>query len=458
MWILFLLLQINFNNHSEYWLYNDSLSEHFESFGSFSIRAKGFSLMSDYFMEDNIFSTPKKYLLYPSLTANTGNLSVSIGYFQKTVLSGILLNQTHDVQFKRFRYIKGITATGKYKKMQIDVFTGSPHDLQFDGVSYTSIQDSTNIVRGISINTRFPTFDISAGYIRLDRQHMPEPYAFSEITGMGIELDKEKISLSLDMAIKRGVDYITYTCKRGSAVFLSLEFMPSVYNILLQLARYDSIEFYNLNLPPAPLKTEILPSSGNSDKGGSVTFFLPISNGNIEIGSGGLFSTEETSYINPTAERGFQEFYIQTDLYSENINYSMKTGYEHRLRVEPEYTHLKNIYVQSDLDFSNFSLEIFSRIDRFDEDGQSYFKTSLNSTLYISQRLNLQVLLEYATRRVLRYDFQTFWPGVELSFDIPGGNISLFYGKQRGGLVCSGGMCRITPRFQGLKLIFQKSF
>ncbi len=457
MWILFLFLQINFNIHSEYWLYSDSLSEHFESFGSLLLREKVFSLSSDYLIEDNIFNTHRKYLLFPLLTLNTKNLEIGIGYFQKNLLSGILLNQTHDIQFKRFRYIKGLSIIARHRNASLSAISGTPHDLQFDGMAYTPIQDTASILRGISLSMGHGSVDFSAGYIRLNRKNMPAPYAFSEIGGGEIVMNSKKISVSMDFALKRGVDFITYTRKKGSAVFVSVEFMPAKFNFLLQLARYDSIEFYNLNLPPVPLKTEILPSGGNSDKGGSFTLFIPFSRGNIEIGSGGLFDIQETNYINPDVNRAFQEFYLQTDIYSTDISYSIKSGYEHRLRVEPEYTHLKNLYIQSDLDISPLSIEIFSRIDRFKEDSINYFKTTFNSTVYLSERFNIQFLFEYATRKIPRYNFENLWPGIEVSWDINGGNISLFYGKQRGGLVCSGGMCRITPRFNGLKLTFQKS-
>lgn len=286
---------------------------------------------------------------------------------------------------------------------------------------------------------------------------MPEPSSFSEIMGTRIDFNKENVSFSLALAFKNDIDFIAYTRKRGRAFFLSTEYTTHNLNLLLQLAKYDSIEFYNLNLPPTPLKTEILPSSGNSDKGGSITLFIPVKNGNLEAGIGGVYSNEEHNYINPKKDKAFQEAYVQNSSYSKNINYSIKLGYEHRLRIEPEYTHLRNVYLAANLDLIPISSEIHSGIDRCHEDSTIYFKTFLNFTLYLVDWMNTQLLLEHTTKKLPRYDFENTWYGIELNFNIIEGNISIFYGKQRGGLVCSGGMCRLTPRFNGIKLMFQKS-
>ena len=457
MWILFLLIYINFNTHGEYWLYSDSLSEHFEDFGSISIREKNIALLTDYFIEDNIYNTQRKYLLFPSLIATSRKMQLFLGYFHKTLLHGLILNQTHDIEYKRFRYIKGISAEATYKQFHINLFSGFPQDLQFDGISYSTTQDTQGIVRGISTLLDLASINISTAYLRLNRYNMPAPYAFSEIGGLGLEVSKNTFSFLLDAAFKKGVDFISYTRKKGNGLFLSMEFSREQCDLLVQLARYDSLSFYNINLPPVPIKTEILPSSGNSDKGGSFTLSLPHGNGNIEIGSGAIYSLKERSYIYPKNGRAYQEVYIETNRYHDAINYTIKTGYEHRLRIEPEYTHLKDIYVQSDIDLLKLSLECFLRLDRFTEDTSKYLKGVLNSTFYITSNLNIQLLTEYATSKIARYDFERFWPAVELSFNIEGGNISLFYGKQRGGLVCSGGMCRIMPKFNGLKLIVSKS-
>ena len=459
MWILCLLLQISLNNHSEYWLAQDSLSEHFESYGSVILKHGSFVLTTDYLIEDNIYNTPTKYTLLPALEVSSKDFTLDMGYIQKTAVSGLLLNETNDMQFKRFRYLKGISVAARTKYAEITLFTGKPRDFVFDGLSYVNSQDTADILRGVTVNKDGYTYHAEVGYIRLNKRNMPDPYAFTEIFGGEVGIEKDKYSVNFDFAGKQGVDYISYARTRGYGLFCTFELMPSSWNILFQFAFYNSINLGNYNLPPVPLKTEILPSSGKRDQGGSITFYYPLKNGSFEIGAGGLYDLNEHNFINPGTGKAFQEAYMQFDFYTKNgVSISIKPGYEQRLRIEPEYTTLKSFYIQSDLDFSSlFPVELFSRIDKYTEDSISYGKFMLNTTFYISDRLNIQLLSEYATSKIARYDFEQLWPSVGFSLNIEGGYISLFYGKQRGGLVCSGGMCRITPKFNGLKLIFEKS-
>ena len=459
MWILLLILQINLNNHSEYWVGQDSLNEHFESHGSIVLKLKSFGLITDYLAEDNLFNTPKKFKIFPFLTVSSAHIKLEMGYIQKIATSGMLINQTNDIQFKRFRYLKGLSVLLQKNKGAIAFFTGNPYDYTFDGLTYTSSQDSQDILRGITLKGERGFLYAEAGYIRLNHRNMPASYAFDEIMGTEIGISKNRYSFTLDFALKRGVNYITYTRKKGYGIFGSLEIIPSSWNLLIQFASYDSINFNKYNLPPVPLRTEILPTEGMSDRGGSLTVYYPFSHGNLEIGAGSLFDLKETNPISPFSGKAFQEAYLQADLYlSRGISITIKPGYERRLRIEPEYIFLKNFYLQSDLDLSSlFPVEIFSRADRFTEDTLIYSKFTLNTTFYPTENLNLQLLLEYATKNVARYNFEHFWPSIGLSWNIEGGYISIFYGKQRGGLVCSGGMCRITPRFNGLKLVFEKS-
>ncbi len=455
MWILFLLLQINFNTHTEYWVRDSSLKEHLESYGSVSIRHQKISFLIDYLVQDN---DVRITAIYPLLNAKESNFHLSLGYFQKMALSGMLLNETHEIQYKRLRYLRGISAGISFHGINAEFFSGSPHNTEFNGAYFSDVQDSTDIIRGVQVEAEKGKVSVSTGYIRLNTGSMPASYAFSEIFGVEGALQKRLYSISFNIAARREVDPINYTRSRGTGIYTSFEFMPSSYNILLQFARYDSINLHNYNLPPAPLKTEILPSNGNNDMGGSVTLYIPNGNTNLELGAGSLVAIGEKNFLKPNSQKAFQEIYAKTDIYFSNFGLSITPGYERRLRIEPEYTVLNDLYMDTDVDLvQSLSVELHTKLDRFAEDSLTYFKLFFNPTIYIKDNINLQVFLEYATKKISRYDFENFWPALELSFDISGGNIALFYGKERGGLVCSGGMCRITPRFNGLKLILQKS-
>ncbi len=77
------------------------------------------------------------------------------------------------------------------------------------------------------------------------------------------------------------------------------------------------------------------------------------------------------------------------------------------------------------------------------------FNASANFAVYVSDLYNYGN--DYALRRNHYFNFGT-------SFSKKSSRIALNYGRQRGGLVCVGGVCRFVPESSGLSLTFNTSF
>ena len=86
--------------------------------------------------------------------------------------------------------------------------------------------------------------------------------------------------------------------------------------------------------------------------------------------------------------------------------------------------------------------------------------------IYISQYVSLGynhlgkwTLTGFFDKEVVN-DKVTHWPGLDFSFYLNSENlVSLFYGSQKGGMVCANGVCAEQPGFSdGIKITFRSLF
>jgi hypothetical protein len=92
------------------------------------------------------------------------------------------------------------------------------------------------------------------------------------------------------------------------------------------------------------------------------------------------------------------------------------------------------------------------KVTRNYEDSLKYWMTEFTGGVDLLKDLTASFQMEYASMKIPRFNNDNFWANFELLYRFENGSVSLAYGKKRGGLVCSGGMCRILPSFDGLKL------
>jgi len=105
----------------------------------------------------------------------------------------------------------------------------------------------------------------------------------------------------------------------------------------------------------------------------------------------------------------------------------------------------------------NFTLS--GSFNLVNEGEDSYQERGVSLSADILRDFTLTVNYEVATKAVKRYDHEKRWLLVEGSLSLMANlSLRLRVGQEKGGLVCSGGVCRYEPPFSGIKGVLVARF
>jgi len=448
-----LLVQFNFSLNGDYLLDRKSLDEHVLAFGNFQHSFSNFLIFSDFIIQQPSHWDKGLLVLRPGFSFKNDFVELKLLNFQHQFQRGLVFSQVSDFQFRRLRYIRGVEIVGKHSGVGLTLLSGHLASYDYDNFLFFLTNDTIDVVRGLNLTCEREKIDIEATYIRLNRKNMPESASFQEIYGFRSEISLKPIRFEINLGRKWGVDPIIYSRIKGLGVNANLMVNFNSFNISLSGAYYDSINFWNYNLPPVITESELLPEAGYADKGLSLLCTYGVSDYYFELQLASIVNLKDNSILNPTYGKAFQEGYLKFNGIFNGIPLNLKGAREKYLRVEPEYQTLLSYYLEAHSEF-NFKvpIEFGFKITRNQEDSKKYWMAEFNSGLNLFENLSASFQIECSTERIPRYNNENFWATFEVIYRFENGSFSLSYGKKRGGLVCSGGMCRILPSFDGLKL------
>jgi len=169
------------------------------------------------------------------------------------------------------------------------------------------------------------------------------------------------------------------------------------------------------------------------------TAYFDIVYGQANIVEGGLGSTEFMfSYFSPREKNfsysihkwRYKDSSIEDDLWRVETNYSLRNGNGLNLAVE----------------LTDYTLGARTRKEQKVELGMTF-----------GTWLNISFTQEKLPRRTL--PARQWWNLLEVKVQRAGKDVlSIVYGKRREGFVCSGGICRLEPAFDGWKVFYTKFF
>ncbi len=458
--LLLLLSNLQSSTSGEYWYFNKDKSEHYETTGNITYSKNKFNFMLDFIIQQDIQNTASLFVIRPSFQYTGHLISFKVGNYKKVMGNGLILNETDNSAFKRYDYLQG----GEFslhalKFISISAFSAIPFNIDFNGRDYYYKNDTTDILRGMSTSISLPArINGEFAYVRNNTRQMPSTKSFSEIFGTTLSLNTSLLSVSTSLTKRLGVNPVLYKRSKGNGAYASLRFGSGEEALLLQYSYYDSINFFGYNLPPTPLHKELLITNANNEQGGSITLYLsPSSMFSTETGLGRMNNIKATT----SDEKSFLELYQIIDYSSKNGNSYIHTkiGMEKGMRIEPEYTNLIDKYIQTTISITApLQMDIDATGHLFNQDESPYKLGEFGLTYYANEHFNISAEFEKCTKKIGRFNFEDTWPSVLFTYRWNGSQIQLFYGRQRGGLTCSGGTCRIEPSFEGMKLLIQKSF
>ncbi|MCK4593836.1 hypothetical protein KAU45_04990 [bacterium] len=345
---------------------------------------------------------------------------------------------------------------------------------------YDPLTNRTDDVRGfeLAVNPFLPWIEIGGGIVAMD-QHLTNDPFFGDPIKKRLFMPAVHISVLTDYA-----DFYAEYARSDGYEFTGLDFEPysgeAIYasavgylgrnSLLLEYKSYD--HFYNQwNSPPEvsfsakPLEAfyagvdeegylarlTVSPLVGLSVTGGYCDAWdsrkvrrRPEYGGEVRwdawpwhLVGGGWLHNESYEIGN----QGDDSYYLyeRTEVWPDlEVSYTFTTG--HSLAVHLRYEMINTHEVQG----------TFEETELIEENPQG--SVTYNWPEYFSATLSAQ----YALGDPRINETREYWLSGEITVHLgPDHDLTLYYGNQRGGLVCSGGVCRVELPFDGLKITLE---
>ncbi|MGB9824285.1 MAG: DUF6029 family protein [Candidatus Hydrothermia bacterium] len=452
--LTFFLLSLNLSLEGEYRLERGSLADYFFATGSVDERFGKLSFGFDYIMQINSSVTTGRINLIPYLGGKFGFFQLSLLHFQKSLLGGMLLNAEHNVPLKLKRYIKGGGVEFYSGPFKAGLFTGQMIFYGFDQNSYFVENDTLDNLRALDLELDLSSFSLEGSYVRLNTRNMPASYSFDEIYGGKINLNLPFVLFQLQGALRRGVDPVLYEIRRGYGFYFTSQFTSGNLSFSLGSHYYDSLRFLGYNTPPVLTERELLPGNGNSDKALSMGFSYSPGSYYFEFKASSVIDPGERNFFRPQSGKALEELFFKGNFNLwRGMRMDFKAGRDFLMGVEPEYEKLYTYYLSLGANIPSLKeldLEIKPAFNR--EDDVNYWSLSFEVGFKLPSDIVPVFTVDYNSVKLARFENENFWPYLEIRRNFEYGYFLLGVGAQKGGLVCSGGICRYVNPFKGLKV------
>lgn len=462
-------------NAGEYWLFVDSkldsanYKEHIEDKLKLSLNYGDLTLRSIFFTWNPSHPNPNR-LNYIDYLIEYDNEPVDIlyGTYYTTFGRGLVLNQFLDEDFRNDNSIYGPKATFKFFNSELAILAGEPRNIFFEENTYKIKNDTTDQIRGINFETKLPlpegfSLDVGGRYVRYNRRIDLTPKSFTELFGGNIGITIGPYEGYFEYARQLGCRPVLGGRLTGDGILFTSNFSLSGLGIVFQIMNYDSIGFggagYRYNEPPTPIKSGISVNRGTDEFGyGTSVNYSPLDNLNFEANYNSIKTHDKTQGVLE------QILKVKSDP-SENLE--ILGAIERLVKEQIELPVNKKTefkpWVEATYNFGEFFLEAGYEHNFITTDTSKYYDHALSVS--VGKPELFQFTLRYERRNqtpiwlVHKLGTEKSWPLAELSLDITNKhNLRIRVGGEKGGLVCSGGVCRFEEPFKGVKVVLTSIF
>ena len=403
---------------------------------SFSIYEPGWSNLFQRRMD-----LTKKFIVYEG-----DFLSIRVGSYYTNIGRGILLNVSGDETVLLDRFIDGLLIEFQKEIVGFKSFTGIPKNYL-----YYKLTDSTDFIAGGDFYFSSGRFYIGAGTTYLKSKDFLGKKRETYFAGLNTKFSFGNFDIYSELCGRKGWDVHFYTDTSGYAIFSGVSYSVEGFSLRIETKDYKRFG-YTYSLPPPLNHYGIYLNNARDEKGYEIEC---------------AFSLKENIYLTldyskTTSEMSdglLEEFFgslkyigkvVQFSISGDNIflKNAMGIGLPKRREFTP------NINLTFVLPYGLGIETRFSRRKR-DELLLSYvdkdFLFSISKFPYIDISFAFEKRIGGLKEEWKRVEFYLH---PAYNFDV-----EFVIGKRRSDLVCSGGICRYEPEFDGflLKLIFRSS-
>ena len=474
------------SNHAEYWVFVDqsldslNYKEHLEDKLKLSLSYRDLIVKGALFLwNPSLLNTEKLCYIDYTIQYRKDPVNFLYGRFYPTLGRGLVLNQFLDEDFRNDNSLFGIRADIKYFKSQLTLLAGKPRNIFFEENLYKIKNDTTDQIRGINLESRLiPKLNFGARYVRVNRSIDLTPKAFTELFGGNLGFRCGPFESYVEYAKHLGCHPVIGGRLKGDGLLATTGFSIPGFGISLQYVDYDTTGFggagYRYNEPPTPIKSGISVNRCLDEIGYGISISLsPLDFLSIELENNKTtqHDTNET-WINQTLKMPGQEMagvLEQTLKIKTNptIDLEITVGLDRLIKQQIELginrkTKTKP-YGDISYNFGPFYIEAEYEHNLIRCDTSDFYEPCF--TLGIGRPELFILTLRYEWRNrvpgwlVPKLGNEKAWPLAELSLDLTNRhNLRIRVGGEKGGLVCSGGVCRFEEPFKGVKMVLTSIF
>lgn len=458
-------------NYGEYWVWVDeqldtlNYKEHIEDKLKLSLMYGDIILRGVFFLWNPSLPNQDR-LQYVDYSAQYKKDPVGIlyGRYYTTFGRGLVLNAFLDEDFKNDNSLFGTKAEVNYYKSQLTLLTGKPRSIFFEENTYKIKNDTTDQIRGIDFETKMiPRTTLGGRYVRINRTTDITPKAFTELFGGSIGFGIGPFESYVEYGRQWGSYPVVGGRRKGEGILFTAGFALTGLGISFQYMNYDSIGFggagYRYNTPPTPIKSGIAVNQGIDERGFGVS---------VNATPTDLFNVEAAYNEIKTHDKdaGVIEIIGKVTSYV-SYDFEVVAGTERLIKDEIEAdigrkTETKP-YAEVTYNFGPFFIEAGYEHNFISSDTSDYYEHAGSFSIGKPELFVLTLRYERRNRvpewLIPKLGEETNWPLAELSLDLTHRhNLRIRVGGEKGGLVCSGGVCRFEEPFKGVKVVLTSIF
>jgi len=468
------------SNRLEYWLWRETKEEVFDDRFDIDVYYRSFLLGLRYQMVEpsNVNFYERREGLYRRyIEFDSDKFGIRAGNYYVMFGRGLVLRAYEDDLIYLDRDIDGVKIRGSIDWADIVLISGRPRNTEFLQLAYSVINDTTDILRGADLSLHPISFLAAGGnYVLLTKKDLFDPTVFrrTEVYGGNLGLNVRNVEIYGEVAKKRGWDPMLLDETTGYGIYGSASISFPGYGIAFQFADYDSLGFGDFNSrynsPPVMNRYGQSINRGVDETGYQVEAYLsPIEPLVVDLTYSDLKTTEPYYTLNDTLYQHFKEGFAEA-VYQRSGLFDLKAGVDRTEQhgIVPGFVDFDELvprfeftyYLTSTHSFglgfehraSTCSTSVDPRVIEFRDNKVyvSYTFSPLVTVTLTGERRDKEVEEEQPGKE---------WRAAQIDWDISQDHrLTVILGSEKGGLVCSGGVCRYEPSFDGVKAVLTSRF
>lgn len=362
------------------------------------------------------------------------------GHFNTTFDRGLVLNAFFDDYANVSRTVDGINASYTSELVNGEIVGGEIFD--------ESTGDSLSIRGGRAALTPFGLFQLGGAYLRLWERNFLGDLKSTNVKQGNLGVTFGPLDLYAEYAQQGG--YLNAMLPvEGDATYLSSSFYGPFFGVTAEYKNYIHMQIPGVNSPPAVNHFDKSLSGGWNEIGWRVAVTLtPYGSWSLDMdwanswtrGQGGIFDEQ------------FVE--LRGNYYRDNI---FRASYDRH----KEHDHLEH--------WSDFSIYYYltrrttatmTLLHKKYEDtfAKDYYEGDLTLGLSHANFISINLTGGRHSQLPQFRELPEKTASVEITLKFRNNDLTVFHGDQRGGLVCSSGVCVDQPPFRGTKVLLLSRF